>query len=164
MIRMAVAHLGLDRTSNTPVVVLREDGGERTLPIWIGAPEAAAIALELRGEKPARPMTHDLLKAMLLGLGGELKRVTIAGLRDNTYLAKLLVYRGEAIFELDARPSDSIALALRTNTPIFANEDLLDRSVTGTEEPGDEATRNQAEALKRFLAKLNPEDLGRFQP
>jgi bifunctional DNase/RNase len=161
---MAVAHLGLDRTSNTPVVVLREDGGERTLPIWIGAPEAAAIAAELRGDKPPRPMTHDLLKALLLGLGGELRRVTIAGLRENTYLAKLLVYRGETIFELDARPSDSIALALRTNAPIFANEDLLDRSTAATEEPSDDAAQSQAEALKRFLAKLNPEDLGRFQP
>jgi bifunctional DNase/RNase len=160
---MAVAHLGVDRNSNTPVVVLREEGGERTLPIFIGAPEATAIALELKGEKPPRPMTHDLLKALLIGLGGQLRRVNISGLRENTYLARLLVYRGEAVFELDARPSDSIALALRTNAPIFANEDLLDREVTEAGEPDDEA-RHQAEALKKFLAKLNPEDLGRFQP
>lgn len=164
MIRMEVAHLGLDRASNTPVVVLREAGGERTLPIWIGAPEAQAIALELKGERPPRPMTHDLLKALLVGLGGELRRVSISGLRENTYLATLLVYRGESVFELDARPSDSIALALRTKAPIFAGEDLLDRQGGSAGGPDDGSTRDQADALKKFLAKLNPEDLGRFQP
>jgi hypothetical protein len=163
MVRMTVAHLGLDRSTSTPVVILREEGGERTLPIWIGAPEANAIAMELRGEKPARPMTHDLLKQLLVGLGGELRRVTITQLRDNTYLAELLVYRGEQIFELDARPSDSIALALRTHAPIFVNEELLDRSAPD----GPDAAPPDADpqdALRRFLSKLDPQDLGRFQP
>jgi bifunctional DNase/RNase len=163
MIRMRVAHLGLDRTSNTPVVILREEEGERTLPIWIGAPEANAIALELQGVKPERPLTHDLMKHLITGLGGELRRVLIAGLRENTYLAQLLIYRGGEVFEVDARPSDSIALALRMNAPIFSNEDLLDRSAKSGEatppEPG-----TDPDALKRFLEKLDPQDLGRFQP
>jgi uncharacterized protein len=163
MVRMRVAHLGLDRTTNTPVVVLREEEGERTLPIWIGASEANAIALELQGVKPERPLTHDLMKHLVSGLGGELRRVLIAGLRENTYLAQLLIYRGTEVFEVDARPSDSIALALRMNAPIFMNEDLLDRSSRSGEatppEPG-----GDPDALKRFLEKLDPQDLGRFQP
>jgi uncharacterized protein len=163
MIRMRVAHLGLDRSTNTPVVVLREEEGERTLPIWIGAPEANAIALELQGVKPERPLTHDLMKQLIAGLGGELRRVLIAGLRENTYLAQLLIHRGSELFEVDARPSDSIALALRMHAPIFSNEDLLDRSANDGEgsppEPG-----TDPDALKRFLEKLDPQDLGRFQP
>ena len=163
MIRMRVAHLGLDRSTNTPVVVLREEAGERTLPIWIGAPEANAIALELQGVKPERPLTHDLMKHLVSGLGGELRRVLISSLRENTYLAQLFIYRGGEVFEVDARPSDSIALALRMNAPIFTNEDLLQKSAEGAEsEPP--APGSDPDALKRFLEKLDPQDLGRFQP
>ncbi len=162
MVRMTVAHLGLDRSANTPVVVLREPAGDRTLRIWIGAAEAAAIALEMRGDSPPRPMTHDLLKHVLVGLGGELRRVTITGVRDNTYFAELLVYRGEQILEIDSRPSDGIALALRTDAPIFVREELLDGDAP---EPGVvPPTESSAEQLKKFLAKLDPQDLGRFQP
>jgi uncharacterized protein len=162
MVRMTVSQLGVDRQTNTPVVILKEQGGERTLPIWIGAAEANAIATELRGEKPARPMTHDLFKQLLGGLGGELKRVTITALRERTYLAELLVYRGEQIIEVDARPSDSIAIALRLDAPIFAAEELLDQS--GSTEPGSGDQPSDPEVLKRYLAKLDPQDLGRFQP
>ena len=164
MVRMTVIQVGFDRSTNTPVVMLREDGGERTLPIWIGAPEANAIAMELKGETPARPMTHDLLKQVLLGLGGELRRVTITGLRDSTYLAELLIYRGDHIFEVDSRPSDSIALALRTQAPIFANEELLDRSGSPTDPPAGATPDSDPDALRRFLARLDPQDLGKFQP
>ena len=163
MVRMRVARLGLDRSTNTPVVVLQEEEGERTLPIWIGASEANAIALELQGVKPERPLTHDLMKHLVAGLGGELRRVVISGLRENTYLAELLIYRAGEVFEVDARPSDSIALALRMHAPIFSNDELLDRSGdgpdTGTPEPS-----SDPDALKRFLEKLDPQDLGRFQP
>ena len=161
MVRMRVAHLGLDRTTNSPVVILQEEDGQRTLPIWIGASEANAIALELQGVKPERPLTHDLMKLLVTGLGGELRRVVIASLRENTYLAQLLIYRGGEVFEVDARPSDSIALALRMHSPIFMNEELLERGDgSGTApEPG-----SDPEALKRFLEKLDPQDLGRFQP
>jgi bifunctional DNase/RNase len=163
MIRMRVAHLGLDRATNTPVVILREDDGERTLPIWIGASEANAIALELQGVKPERPLTHDLMKHLLAGLGAELRRVLIAGLRENTYLAQLLIYRGTEVFEVDARPSDSIALALRMNAPIFTEEDLLERSANSAAPPPTEPGTDP-DALKRFLEKLDPQDLGRFNP
>ncbi len=162
MVRMRVAHLGLDRTTNTPVVVLQEEAGERTLPIWIGASEANAIALELQGIHPERPLTHDLMKLLVAGLGGELRRVVIASLRENTYLAQLLIYRGGDVFEVDARPSDSIALALRMNSPIFLNEELLERGNGGEVTPPEPTT--DPDALKRFLEKLDPQDLGRFQP
>jgi bifunctional DNase/RNase len=163
MVRMRVAHLGLDRTTNTPVVILREEEGERTLHIWIGAAEANAIALELQGVKPERPLTHDLMKHLLAGLGAELRRVLISGLRENTYLAQLLIYRGTEVFEVDARPSDSIALALRMNAPIFSDEELLDRApAPGNAMPPEPAT--DPDALKRFLEKLDPQDLGRFNP
>jgi uncharacterized protein len=162
MVRMRVAHLGLDRSTNTPVVILQEEEGERTLPIWIGASEANAIALELQGVRPERPLTHDLMKLLVAGLGGELRRVVIASLRENTYLAQLLIYRGGEVFEVDARPSDSIALALRMNSPIFLNEELLERGNGGGMTPPEPAT--DPEALKRFLEKLDPQDLGRFQP
>lgn len=162
MVRMRVAHLGLDRSTNTPVVILQEEGGERTLPIWIGAPEANAIALEMQGAKPERPLTHDLMKHLVTGLGGELRRVVISGLRENTYLAELLIYRGGDVFEVDARPSDSIALALRMQAPIYSNEDLLQNGEDG----GDTTPETPADpdALKKFLEKLDPQDLGRFQP
>jgi bifunctional DNase/RNase len=162
MIRMRVAHLGLDRATNTPVVVLQEEEGERTLPIWIGAPEANAIALELQGVKPERPLTHDLMKLLVAGLGGELRRVVISSLRENTYLAELLIYRGAEVFEVDARPSDSIALALRMHAPIFSNDDLLDRTAKSDETPPTEPATDP-DALKRFLEKLDPQDLGRFR-
>jgi bifunctional DNase/RNase len=162
MVRVRVAHLGLDRTTNTPVVILQEEAGERTLPIWIGASEANAIALELQGVRPERPLTHDLMKLLVSGLGGELRRVVIASLRENTYLAQLLIYRGTDVFEVDARPSDSIALALRMNSPIFLNEELLQRDDTGESTPPQPGS--DPDALKRFLEKLDPQDLGRFQP
>jgi bifunctional DNase/RNase len=162
MVRVRVAHLGLDRTTNTPVVILQEEAGERTLPIWIGASEANAIALELQGVRPERPLTHDLMKLLVAGLGGELRRVVIASLRENTYLAQLLIYRGTDVFEVDARPSDSIALALRMNSPIFLNEELLQRDPNGESTPPQPSS--DPDALKRFLEKLDPQDLGRFQP
>lgn len=162
MVRMRVAHLGLDRTTNTPVVILQEEEGERTLPIWIGASEANAIALVLQGIHPERPLTHDLMKLLVAGLGGELRRVVIAALRENTYLAQLLIYRGGEVFEVDARPSDSIALALRMNSPIFLKEELLERGHGGEVTPPEPAT--DPDALKRFLERLDPQDLGRFLP
>ena len=164
MVRMTVSQLGVDRQTNTPVVILKEQGGARTLPIWIGSSEANAIATELRGERPARPMTHDLFKQMLVGLGGELRRVTITALRDRTYLAELLVYQGEQIIELDARPSDSIAIALRFEAPIFAAEELFDQSGGGPEPGSGDQPPADPDVLKRYLSKLDPQDLGRFHP
>ena len=117
MIEVTVAHLGLDRSTNTPVVILREKEGARVLPIWIGPAEASAIAMELQGMKAQRPLTHDLLKQVIIGLGGDLRRVVISAVKENTYFAELLIRRDDHVFQVDARPSDSIALALRLRRP-----------------------------------------------
>jgi bifunctional DNase/RNase len=163
MIEVVVAHLGVDRTTNTPVVMLREKAGDRVIPIWIGPAEASAIAMELQGLKPPRPMTHDLLRQVLLGLGAELSRVVVTAVRDNTYFAELHLRRGGDVIQVDARPSDGIALAVRTHAPIFTSERVLAGSGVATDEPAPEA-RLDPQQLKRYLESLDPEDFGKFNP
>ena len=165
MIEVRVAHLGLDRSTNTPVVILQEKEGERVLPIWIGPAEASAIAMELAGVKFSRPLTHDLVKQVIVGLGGQLNRVIITRVEENTYFAELQIHRNDEVVQVDARPSDSIAVALRLDAPIFTEEDLLDITSidaveTGTTEPGDP----DADSLKTYLENLDPEDFGKFVP
>jgi uncharacterized protein len=163
MIEVRVAHLGLDRTTNTPVVILQEKEGERVLPIWIGPAEASAIAMELAGVKFARPLTHDLLKQLIVGLGARLNRVLITQVKENTYYAELDVRRDDHVIQIDARPSDSIAIALRLNAPIFTQEDLLELTSVDTGEAKDTETLD-SEKLKSYLQNLDPEDFGKFTP
>ena len=164
LVEVRVAHQGLDRASNAPVVVLQEKDGPRVLPIWIGPAEASAIAMELAGVKFSRPLTHDLLKQVIGGLGGELRRVLITGVKDNTYYAELHIHRDGEVVQVDARPSDSIAIALRLKTPIFSNPDLLDTSPISTIEPATQEGPLDAESLKNYLQNLDPEDFGKFNP
>lgn len=166
MIEVVVANLGLDRTTNTPVVILKEKGGTRVLPIWIGPAEASAIAMEMQGIKASRPLTHDLLKTIILGLGGDLRRVIISAVKENTYFAELLIRREDHVFQVDARPSDSIALALRLSAPIFTSDELLDQSGVEAEEPQDPEPTNHLDAdkLKQYLEKMDPQDFGKFHP
>ena len=168
MIEVRVAHLGLDRQSNTPVVILQEREGERVLPIWIGPAEASAIAMELAGVKFSRPLTHDLLKQVIVGLGADLRKVIITQVKDNTYYAELHIYRGDTVIQIDARPSDSIAVALRLKAPIFTSETLLELTSvdTGDAPGGDKVIPEQldADALKTYLQNLDPEDFGKFTP
>ncbi|MBI4420925.1 MAG: bifunctional nuclease family protein [Gemmatimonadetes bacterium] len=164
MIEVRVAHLGLDRTTNTPVVILQEKDGERVLPIWIGPAEASAIAMELAGVKFARPLTHDLLKTLITGLGARLNRVLITQVKENTYYAELHVHRDDHVIQIDARPSDSIAIALRLNAPIFTQDDLLELTSVDTAEPTKESGALDPESLKSYLQNLDPEDFGKFTP
>ena len=177
MNQVRVASLGLDKASNTPVVILQELDGERVLPIWIGPGEASAIAMELAGMKFSRPLTHDLFTSMLQGLGTELQRVLITKVVDNTYHAELILKRDGDMVSIDARPNDNIAIALRAKTPIFAHDELLEQasieiqpSELETDKDSDEAkpTKNgkviDADQLKEHLKRLNPEDFGRFNP
>ena len=174
LVEVKVQSLGLDRTNNTPVVILQERTGSRVLPIWIGAGEASAIAMQLADWAFSRPLTHDLLVSVLKGLGGALQRVVISRVVDNTYFAELIIHRGGEVITVDARPSDSIAVALRTKATIFADDSLLeqvsvevseDESVTlDMEADGSLDIRANAENLKDYLRKLNPEDFGRFTP
>ena len=164
MIEVRVAHLGIDRTTNTPVVILQEQQGERVLPIWIGPAEANAIAMELGGVKFARPLTHDLLKQVIVGLGADLRKVIITRVQDNTYYAELHIYRGDAVVQIDARPSDSIAVALRLKAPIFTSDSLLELTSVDTGEPGPGGGPLDPDALKTYLQNLDPEDFGKFTP
>ena len=169
MIEVKVAHLGLDRNTNTPVVILQEKDGERVLPIWIGPAEASAIAMELAGVKFSRPLTHDLLKQIIVGLGANLHRVLITQVKENTYYAELHIHREDHVVQIDARPSDSIAVALRLKAPIFTQDDLLEHTSVDTVEPGpdpepESGSPPDAENLKTRLERLNPEDFGKFTP
>jgi bifunctional DNase/RNase len=169
VLEVRVANLGLDRTTNTPVVILQEREGERVLPIWIGPGEASAIAMELAHVKFSRPLTHDLLKQVIVGLGAELRKVIITQVKDNTYYAELHIYRGDQVIQIDARPSDSIALALRLQAPIFTSDELLQHTaVETTEALGESGTGGTTpldpESLKSYLQNLDPEDFGKFTP
>jgi bifunctional DNase/RNase len=175
MIEVVVARLGLDSSTNSYVLILQEKGGQRLLPIWIGQPEAESIVMQMHNIKRVRPLTHDLCKSLILGLGGALRRVQITRVEKNTYYAELHITRGDSVVQVDARPSDSIAIALRLAAPIFAPESLL-TEVT-TEEDGDESgevpdqssfqaqaeeIRLNAQQLKEYLENLRPEDFGKF--
>jgi bifunctional DNase/RNase len=177
MNQVKVTSLGLDKASNTPVVILQEMEGDRVLPIWIGPGEASAIAMELAGMRFSRPLTHDLFTALLQGLNTELQRVLITKVVDNTYHAELILRRDGDMVSIDARPSDSIAIALRAKAPIYAHDDLLEEASIEVQhseiEPGqipDALTESEetggmnAEQLKEYLKRMNPEDFGRFNP
>ncbi len=128
MIEMELIRILMNEKRGEQMVVLKEKKGKRTLPIIIGIPEASAIKLRISGIRPPRPMTHDLLKNMIEQLGATLEKIVIDKLRENTFYAKLLLSNGKGReVVVDARPSDSIALALRANCPIFASEELLDQ-------------------------------------
>ncbi len=139
--------------SNQPIVLLREAGGERYLPIWIGAVEATAIAFAQQGVEPPRPMTHDLLKDVLTATGNELSEVRITEVRDNVFYALLILSQGA---EVSARPSDSIALALRTGSRIVCAEEVLDEA--GLAVPDDQ--EEEVEKFREFLDQISPEDFG----
>jgi bifunctional DNase/RNase len=180
MIEVKVQSLGLDRTSNTPVVILQEVNGSRVLPIWIGPGEASAIAMELAGMKFSRPLTHDLFASVIMGMGGSLQRVMITKVVENTYFAELIIQRKGELISVDARPSDSIAIALRMSASIFTTEDLLENTsievADASDNPQDFITASEkeegqspaaglsAEELREYLRRMNPEDFGRFQP
>lgn len=157
MIEVTVSGLGINGSSNSPVVILKEKTGTRVLPIWIGHNEASAIAMELAGVKFKRPLTHDLLKMMLVALNADLMKVVISELKDNTYYAHLYLRQGKNSVSIDARPSDSIALALRMKAPIFTVDTLLtDTDVQVSKQEYD------PEQLRDQLRRMSPEDFGKF--
>lgn len=164
MIEVTVEQIGVDQNTKSPVVVLQEKDGERELVIWIGPAEASAIAMELAGVKFARPLTHDLLRQVIVGLDAKLKRVLITKVQDNTYYAELEIRRADHVIQVDARPSDSIAIALRFQAPIYTTDKLLNQEggeSTSEDMPPEE---HEADKLKDYLQKLNPEDFGKFNP
>ena len=169
IVEVRVNGLILENKTQQNVVILREAEGERILPIWIGPGEAHAIRRLLSDEPFPRPLTHDLLCLVVEGLRAKITRVVISDLRENTFFASVFIERDAEVLSLDARPSDSIAIALRAKAPIYANEKLLQPAPTADEEAGGEepprplTDEEKAEQLRRYLEKLNPEDFGKFQ-
>ncbi|TQN31798.1 hypothetical protein FHX37_1719 [Haloactinospora alba] len=151
---MEVVGVRVEMPSNQPIVLLKEFDGERYLPIWIGAVEATAIALAQQGVVPARPLTHDLFRDVLEGLDAHLETVNITSLSDGIFYADLVFSNG---IEISARPSDSIALALRTGAAIYAHSDVVDEA--GVPIPDEQ--EDEVEKFREFLDTISPEDFGR---
>jgi bifunctional DNase/RNase len=156
MIEMSLAGVRIELPSNSPIVLLRESGGERYLPIWIGTSEAQAIAIALQGVVPPRPMTHDLLKNILDEMAVEVDSIAITDLRDGTYFAVINLRRNGSSYEVSSRPSDAIALAVRLGCRIFANEEVL--SEAGILIPNEGEEEEEVEKFREFLENVNPED------
>ena len=151
MKRLEVIGVRVEMPSSQPIVLLRETGGDRYLPIWIGAVEATSIAFAQQGVLPPRPLTHDLLKDLLLAVGSNLEQVEISEIKDGVFYATLKLANG---VELSARPSDAIALALRTGSPIFGGEALLDEVGIEIADQSDD----EVEKFREFLDQIEHED------
>lgn len=151
--------LMMDPVTNMPVVVLKAVQGAGTLPIWVGIYEANAIALEIEKVQTPRPMTHDLLKNVLLGLDVRVNKVVVSELKDDTFYALIWMERSGEIISMDSRPSDALALALRLDCPIYVEE----RVFKSSQNAGAAAEKGSSDELKRWLENLNDEDLGRYK-
>lgn len=158
-IEMKIRGLMVDPNTNTPIVVLKDVKGDTLLPIWVGLYEANAIAIEVEKASPPRPMTHDLLRNMIHGLNARVERVVVTELRDDTFYAVIWMDQDGQPVAIDARPSDALALALRSDCPIFVSEEVL-QSAKLVANPVDTAS---TEELRRWLENLNDEDLGRYK-
>jgi bifunctional DNase/RNase len=158
-IEMTIKGLMVDPVTNMPIIILRDDAGDRVLPIWVGIFEANAIALQIENVATPRPMTHDLLRNIIQDLDGAVQKVVVSELKESTFFAVIhLTVRGEPIL-IDARPSDAIALALRTKAPIYVEEDVIDnaKAMDGTPEQAD------SERLQKWLESLDSDDLGKYK-
>lgn len=162
LIPMSIKGLMLDPVSNSPIVVLKDEEEKFFLPIWVGIFEANAIALQLENVSTPRPMTHDLLKSAIAQLDARVTRIVINDLRDSTFFAQIRVTvtrsGADTMLELDARPSDAIALALRTEAPIYVAQSVLDQAQTISPESED-----QSEKTKNWFEQLEVEDLGKYK-
>jgi len=158
LVPMSIKGLMLDPVSNSPIVVLKDEDEKFFLPIWVGIFEANAIALQLENVATPRPMTHDLLRNMIAELDGRVTRVVINDLRDSTFFAQIRILTGDKTLEVDARPSDAIALALRTEAPIFVAQSVLDQAQTITPDADD-----QDEKVKKWFEQLGPDDPGKYK-
>ncbi len=154
MIELNLVGVRVEVPSQQPIVLLRESSGERYLPIWIGAVEATAIAFAQQGVVTPRPMTHDLLKDILEEIGVHVERIVITELREGTYYAMIQMSRNGSRYEVSSRPSDAIALAVRVNVPIFANEDVLTEASIVIKDDEEQ----EVEKFREFLDQVTPED------
>ena len=158
-IEMTLKALMVDPITNMPIIVLREVEGVRVLPIWVGVFEANAIALRIENVETPRPMTHDLLKTVISDLGGQVERIVVCALRENTFFATLEIRSPRGLLKIDARPSDAIALALRVGSKVFVEESVIQsaRSVEMSQESMDIGR------LQKWLESLTDDDLGKYK-
>jgi bifunctional DNase/RNase len=160
---MIISGLTVDPLTNSPIVILKEIGGDQTLPIWIGLLEATAIASELEGVKFSRPMTHDLLKNMMELINVKVIKIEVCDLKNNTYYALIHFRIGDKEMSIDARPSDALALSLRVNAPIFVAEKVIDQSTQIDLKAEPEDKSEQGKKWQDILEKLNPDDFGKYK-
>ena len=160
MQEMVIYGVSFDLVGKQPIVLLKTADGNKFLPIWIGHPEAAAILMKLQSQAPPRPMTHDLLSDMLEQLGAQIIRITVTELRENTFYAQITVQQDGSEVEIDSRPSDAIALAIRADAPIFAADEVIEESAIEFE--GDEINQEDLEKevskFKQFLDHVSPDE------
>ena len=158
-IEMKISGMIPDPATNMPIVVLKQQGSDTVLPIWVGVYEAHAIALEIEKISTPRPMTHDLLKNLLIGLDTTVRKVVVTELKDDTFFAVIWLERDGRIISVDSRPSDALAIALRLDCPIFVEDEVLKSSKQATAV----SDRISSEELRKWLEGLNDEDLGRYK-
>lgn len=159
MIKMEIKGLLMDPVSNMPVVILRDTEKGHFLPIWVGIFEANAIALEMEKVQTPRPMTHDLLKNVLAELHARVERVVINDLRENTFFARIHLIQKDSTLQIDSRPSDAIALALRSQAEIFVEEDVLEKS----RNLHAEGSEQDPDRLRKWLEEASPDELGKYR-
>ncbi|MCG9884436.1 MAG: bifunctional nuclease family protein [Cyanobacteria bacterium] len=155
MVEMKVAGIALDAVNRTPIILLKDTAERRALPIYIGQDQAKAIVNVLENQPPPRPLTHDLLVNLLEAWGMTLERVVVHSLQDSTFYAVMVVRQGEVLKEIDSRPSDAIAIALRTGSPIWVMEEVIADASFPVDREADEAEQR---AFREFVARLRPED------
>jgi len=158
-VEMKIRGLMLDPVTNMPIVILKDVNGNSVLPIWVGIYEANAIALEIEKVTTPRPMTHDLIKNLLVGLGAQVHKVVVTELRDDTFYALIWLERDGQVISIDSRPSDALALALRTDSPIYVEEDVLKNSKISSAA----SDKVSNEELRKWLENLGDEDMGRYK-
>jgi bifunctional DNase/RNase len=158
-IEMTIKGLMVDPITNTPIVILRDKSGDRVLPIWVGIFEANAIALQIENVTTPRPMTHDLLRNVIQDLHASVEKIVVSDIQDNTFFAVIhLLVNGDPL-AIDARPSDAIALALRSRAPIFVEESVIENA-----KPFDtSAGKSDADRLQKWLEGIDPDELGKYK-
>jgi bifunctional DNase/RNase len=163
-VEMKVTGLTIDPFTNMPIIILKDLDEKSALPIWIGLIEASAIATELEKIKLARPMTHDLMKNILVNLGIEIEKIEVNDLADNTFYARIHLASGKKAFTVDSRPSDAIALALRMKAPIFVDRKVIEKSrQIDLNKDALNPQKTEKEKWAEFLENLNPEDFGKYK-
>jgi bifunctional DNase/RNase len=158
-VEMKIRGLMMDPVTNMPIVVLKDSTGDTVLPIWVGVYEANAIALEIEKVTTPRPMTHDLMKNLIIGLDTQVHKIVVSELRDDTFFAVIWMEREGKIISIDSRPSDALALALRLDCPIYVDEQVLKNSKLAASSPD----KVSSDDLRKWLEGLNDEDLGRYK-